>query len=177
MVKIAKISIEKLNKLDQRDLLDLCDATEATMLDSDGFTIGFRQWQPPLRSDLEAYFKGVMMIPNRCLIIARVDGTIAGSIQLLFAQQNTYSYFSVSVDNHFVVPWARSFGIAKQLLEFAENYAREKGFKIITLSVCANMEKAVNLYERTKYKRWGTLKKHAIIGQEFISGYFYCKDL
>jgi ribosomal protein S18 acetylase RimI-like enzyme len=174
---MVKVVIEKLDSLDSKDLIDLCDVTEATMIDTFGFTIGFKQWQPPLRHDMEAYFKGIMIVPERQLIVARLDNTIVGSLQLLFSPKNNTSFFAVTVDNHFVVPWARNFGIAKKLLEFSESYAREKGFKLIKLSVRSDLDAAINLYERAGYKRWGTLKKYQMLGNQFISGFFYCKDL
>lgn len=174
---MAKITIERLEALSPKDLMELGDATEATMLDTYGFTIGFKQWQPPLRHELDAYFRGVMMVPDRRLFVARIDGTIAGSIQLLFAPATSAAFFSASIDNHFVAPWARNFGIAKKLLECAENYARTQNTKLIKLSVRSNLEAAVSLYERSKYKRWGVLRKYEMVGKQYVSGYFYCKGL
>ncbi len=174
---MVQILIEKLDKLTQKDLMELCDTTEATMLDTFGFTIGFQRWQPPLRHDLEVYFKGVILVPERHLIVARVDGTIAGSIQLLFVPIHSAFTFAVSVDNHFVAPWARNFGFATKLLEFAESYSKNKGRTLIKLNVRSDMDAAINLYKKANYKRWGVLKKYAMVNKHYVSGYFYSKDL
>ncbi len=175
---MVNIKVELLSELNPLDLMDLCDATEATMLDTYGFNVGFNQWQPPLRHDIEAYFKGVMLVPERKLIVGRLDNTIAGSIQLVLPHKfNNVSDFSVSLDNHFVAPWARNLGIAKNMLSFAEDYAKSGGYQILKLSVRSSREAAITLYEKCGYKKWGILDKYERIGNKILSGYFYSKDI
>jgi len=175
---VVDVVVEILDKLNSLDLMDLCDATESTMLDTYGFSVGAKQWQPPLRSDLENYFKGVMLVQERKLIVARIDGTIAGSIQVVLpAVSNQTSDFAVNIDNHFVAPWSRNLGISKQMLRFVEKYTLSSGYTMIKLSVRSNREAAINLYESFGYKRWGVLEKYEKIGSQMISGFFYCKDL
>jgi len=174
----AKIDIELLDKLHNLDLMDLCDATEATMLDTYAFSLGYKQWSPPIRDHLESYFKGVMLVPERKLIVGRVDGTIVGSLQLILPHEtNQTSNFIVSIDNHFVAPWARNLGIAKKVLVFAENYAKSRGYEVVKLSVRSIRDAAITLYESCGYKRWGTMDRYERIGDKTISGYFYSKDL
>ena len=175
---MVEIKIELLEKLNPLDLVDLCDATEATMIDTYGFSVGSSQWQPPLRREIESYFKGVMLVPERQLIVGRLDNTIAGSLQLVTPSLfNKTSDFAVSLDNHFVAPWARNLGMARALLEFAEKHVSSKGYKLIKLSVRSNREAAVTLYEKCGYKKWGTLDKYENIANNMVSGYFYYKDL
>ncbi len=175
---MSNLEIELLEELNSLDLMDLCDATEATMLDTYGFSVGFKQWQPPLRQDLESYFRGVMLIPERILFVARVDRTIAGSLQILLPHPtNQTSGFSASIDNHFVAPWGRNLGLSRKLLQTAEQYLREKNFSQIRLSVRSNREAAINLYESAGFKKWGTLPRYENVGNRVFSGYFYCKDL
>lgn len=174
----VKITVELLEKLNSLDLMDLCDATESTMLDTYGFNMGFKQWQPPLRDNLESYFKGVMIVPERKLIIARTDNTIAGSLQLALPHSsNQTSNFRVSIDNHFVAPWARNAGVAKKMLLFTEEYAKAKGYLVVDLSVRSTHEPAITLYESCGYKKWGTMEKYHRVGDKIISGYFYSKNL
>jgi ribosomal protein S18 acetylase RimI-like enzyme len=175
---MAETTIELLEQLNPLDLVDLCDATEATMLDTFGFSVGFNQWHPPLRRELESYFKGVMLVPERKLIVGRLDNTIAGSLQLIIPSlSNKTSNFAVSLDNHFVAPWARNLGMAKALLEFSERHALSKGYKLIRLSVNSMREAAITLYESYGYKKWGTLEKYENVANQIVSGYFYYKDL
>lgn len=175
---MPEITVELLKELNPLDLMDICDATESTMLDTHGFSVGFKQWKPPLRQDIEAYFKGVMLIPERKMFVGRIDGTIAGSLQLLLPYStDQVSSFLVRLDNHFVVPWGRNLGLSKKLLTTAEDFARRGGYSLIKLSVRSDREAAINLYEKFGYKRWGVLDKYEKVGNRIFSGYFYSKDL
>lgn len=172
------VKVELLKKLNAKDLCDLCDATEATILDTHGFSIGFNKWAPPLRHEIESYFKGVMLIQEKKLFVGRIDNTIAGSIQLVIPHpSNQTSNFAASIDNHFVAPWARNIKLAKKLLTKAENYARKNNFSLIKLSVRENREAAIALYEKCNYKKWGYLSKYEFSGSDIVGGYFYEKSL
>jgi ribosomal protein S18 acetylase RimI-like enzyme len=148
----AEIIVERLTKFENNDLGDLCDATEATVFNTYGFSIGFQHSGLPERQYLEAYFRGVLIVPERELFVVRYDGVIAGSIQLVKpSPNNKTSAFACSVDNHFVAPWARGHGLAKKLLEYAEDEARRQNFAILKLSVRATREAAINLYKNSGY--------------------------
>lgn len=175
---MVEIRVELLEELSLVDLMDLCDATEATMLDTHSFSVGLNQWQPPLKSDLKQYFKGVMVVPERKLIVGRLDNTIAGSVQVVLPHKsNKTSHFAVSLDNHFVAPWARNLGIARAILKFAEEYAKSNNYGLVKLSVRSNREAAITLYESCGYQKWGALDKYEMIGNQMVGGYFYCKEL
>lgn len=177
--QIPAILIEKINSFKGTDLTDLCDATESTLSDDAlSFNIGLGRVDTQAREHLEAYWKGVVLVPERELIIGRLDGMIAASIQLVKSSPNDQtSAFSATVDNHFVAPWARGFGLAKELLKAAENEALNAEISVLKLSVRSNLKTAIKLYEASGYKRWGTLTKYEKIDGKFISGYFYCKDI
>ena len=161
-------------KLGRGDLVDLCDATEEAIRDG----IGFGWVRPPSHQRLEAYWKGVLIVPERDLFMGRLDGTVGGSIQLLKPPPNFEAgIFSASIDTHFVVPWARGHGLAKVLLEAAEQGAKEAGMSVIRLDVRATQARAIALYEGCGYQRWGTLNKYHMVNGELVAGYFYVKDL
>lgn len=174
-----KIFIEKINSFKGTDLTDLCDATESTLSDDAlSFSIGLGRIDSAVRDKLESYWKGTLLVPERQLITGRLDGVIASSIQLIKpAPNNQSSYFAGTVDNHFVAPWARGYGLAKELLKATEKEAISAGLSILKLSVRANLKTAVMLYESSGYKRWGTLDKYEKIDGKFLAGYFYYKDL
>ena len=66
---VAKISVETVDHLTERDINELSDAAEAAILSGGGFG-----WLlPPPKSVMEDYWRGVQMIPDRHLIIARLD--------------------------------------------------------------------------------------------------------
>ena len=76
---IAKLSVETVDQLTERDIHELSDAAEAAILAGGGFG-----WlSPPPKSVMEDYWRGVQMIPDRHLILARLDKVIAGSCQIV----------------------------------------------------------------------------------------------
>lgn len=174
-----EILVEKISSFKGTDVTDLCDATESTLSDDAlSFSIGLGRIDSQVRDKLESYWRGVVLVPERQLIIGRLDGVIASSIQLVKpAPNNQTTSFACTVDNHFVAPWARGYGLAKELLRIAEIEAKKSGLSVLKLSVRANLKTAINLYESTGYKRWGTLDKYEKIDGKFIAGYFYYKDL
>ena len=64
---VPKLSIESVERLSTGDLHELCDAAEAGIMSGGGFG-----WlSPPPKSVMEDYWRGVLMIPERHLIVAR----------------------------------------------------------------------------------------------------------
>jgi ribosomal protein S18 acetylase RimI-like enzyme len=168
------VRIEKLTEFKHADLTELVQATEDAIRDNIGFN-----WVLPSGADvLEKYWNGVLVVPDRILFVGRLDGTLAGSIQLIKPGiSKETSSFAASLDAHFVAPWARGHGIAKMLLEAAEREARSLGFSVLKLSVRATQEPAISLYEEMKYVRWGTLPTYEYVNAQMIEGHFYYKNL
>src|ERR1700733_15142942 len=98
----AKVVIERLIQCAGTDLDDLCEATEAAIVEGGGFG-----WlKPPARHVLESYWKGLLLIPERRLVVGRLDGVIAGSAQLARAPRNNEAQAIVgTVSGAFVAPW------------------------------------------------------------------------
>jgi ribosomal protein S18 acetylase RimI-like enzyme len=167
-------SVEKITQLTPADLNDLCQATEDAILDG----IGFNWMTPPLRETLEAYWKGVLVVPERTLFIGRLEGTLAASIQLVRpSKSKETSAFAASVEAHFVAPWARGHGLAKALLDMAEREAAKEGFSIIRLNVRETQERALQVYNENGYTLWGTLPYFEIVGARMLAGQFFYKQL
>lgn len=171
---MASISAEKLTQLKVADLDDLCQATEDAIADG----IGFNWMTPPMRETLEAYWKGVLVVPERTLFGGRLDGTLVGSVQLVRpSKSKETSAFAVSVEAHFIAPWARGHGIAKLLLETAEREAAKEGFSIVRLHVREGQERALQIYREGGYTEWGTLPYYEIVNARMLSGHFFYKKL
>lgn len=173
------IKIEKLSSFEGSDLQDLCEATESTVSDNRlSFSIGSNRTEPLIRERLEAYWKGSLLVPEKQLIVGRLEGVIAAAIQLVKpAPNNQTRAFSGALEHHFVAPWARGHGLAKALLRAAEEEAKKIGLTVLTLSVRANLEPAIKMYEGYDYKRWGTLEQYESVDGKMLAGYFYYKDL
>ena len=125
-------TVEHAETLNSNDLHDLCDAAEAAIRDGGGFG-----WlKPPSRHTLEAYWKGVLLIPERVLFVARLDVVIAGSCQIHKPPRNNEAQgFACNLTTNFLAPWSRGHGLARQLIEIAERYARDAGFRVLNLDV------------------------------------------
>lgn len=166
------VSVEFVEEqLSVHDLNDLCDATDAAIEHGGGFG-----WVDiPERSVLESYWRGVITAPTRQLFIARLDGTICGTTQLVLPPKNNEAQgHIVQLTTNFVAPWARSYGLAKMLLEKVEKWSLKEGYAVINLDVRETMDKAISLYEKMGYKEFGlhpySVRAH---GETIKSKYYY----
>lgn len=166
--------IDKLEGFEGTDLDDLCDVTDAAIVDGGGFG-----WlKPPARSVLEAYWKGVLLVPERSLFVARLDGTISGSAQLVRPTRNNEARAVVAeLVSAFVAPWARGHGLARDLAVAVEETAVREGFLALSLDVRETQEAAIRLYESLGFVRWGTNPDYARVDGRFIAGHYYSKNL
>lgn len=172
---VPVVSIDEVQKLKSGDLNDLCDAAEAAIRDGGGFG----GWlMPPDRELMERYWRGVLLIPERILMVGRLDGVIAGSIQLLRpSRTNEVQAHACSITTAFVAPWGRGHGLAHMLTEAAEAKARDDGFRLINLDVRATQERAIAIYEALGYQRIGTHPYYARVHGQWVTGYYYYKLL
>jgi ribosomal protein S18 acetylase RimI-like enzyme len=170
----AFVEVSHVTELNRLDLDDLCDATDAAIVDGNGF--GWLNPQP--RDQMQRYWKGVLLVPERELWVGRLDGTIAASAQLQKPPRNNEAQaHSAQLTTHFVAPWARGHGLAAQLLKATESHARECGLTHMRLDVRKTQLRAIEVYEANGYTRWGELPSYAKLGNKLVTGYFYVKKL
>ena len=168
-VKALKVS--SLNKI---DLQELCDATEEA-IEHDG---GFGWLKAPSRKKLEDYWKGVILIPERILIVGKLDNILAGSVQLIKPTRNNEAQAHLcNLSTFFLASWARGYGLAKSVFEEAEKQAKLEGFKVITLEVRETQLRAIQIYEQAGFLKCGVNPKSAFVNNRFISGYYYYKEI
>ncbi len=171
----ATLTAERIERFDdEADLHALAEAATAAVLDGGGFG-----WiKPPKAAKVEQYYRGVLLVPERELIVGRMDGVIYGAVQLHRPSRNNEAQeFAASIAHHFVAPYARGYGLAKLLLQRAEARARELGFHVLNLDVRATQKGAISLYEALGFIRWGTHPAYARVKGEIIPGHFYHKML
>jgi ribosomal protein S18 acetylase RimI-like enzyme len=171
---MANTAIERLTEFKGTDLADLCDAAETAIVDGGGFG-----WlKPPPREVMERYWKGVLMVPERELLVARLDGVIAGSAQLVKPPRNNEAQaFAAAMTTHFVAAWARGHGLARGLVQAVEEAARKAGFYVLNLDVRETQEAAIKLYESLGFDLWGTNPHYAMVEGRVIAGRYYSKQL
>lgn len=171
---VAKLSVETADRLTKRDVHELCDSAEAAVLSGGGFG-----WLlPPPKSVMEDYWRGVQMIPERHLIIARLDKVIAGSCQIVRPPRNNEAQkFLCQLTTFFVAPWARGHGLAQMIVAEAEALAKSQGFLMINLDVRATQERAIQSFEARGFKRYATNPFYAKVDGSYVTGFYYQKEL
>lgn len=165
-------TVERVKELNPADLNDLCDATDEAIQGGGGFG-----WvELPERSILERFWQGVITMPARILLVARLDGVICGTCQLVKPPTNNEAQsHSVQLTTNFVAPWARGHGLAKMIIDKAERVALEEGFSVINLDVRETMKEAISLYESLGYVRFGMHPYYARVDDEVLKGFYYYK--
>jgi|UniRef100_A0A8J4H8L2 ribosomal protein S18 acetylase RimI-like enzyme len=166
--------VERATTLDDDDMAALCEAADAAIIEGGGFG-----WvNPPGRSALERYFQGLMLVPERELYIARLDGVVVGSAQLVRPPRNNEAQaFAATLTHSFIAPFARGHGLARLLTLRVEEGARALGYHVINLDVRETQEAAIRLYEALGYTRWGTHPVYARINGRTVRGFYFYKLL
>ena len=159
---VPKLSIESVERLSTGDLHELCDAAEA----------------PPPKSVMEDYWRGVLMIPERHLIVARLDKVIAGSCQILRPPRNNEAQaFTCQLTTFFIAPWARGHGLAQMIVAESEALAKSEGFSMINLDVRSTQDRAIQSFEARGFTRDATNDFYARVDGDFVPGFYYRKEL
>jgi len=171
---VPALSVDCVTRLQADDLHALCEATHASILEGGGFG-----WlTPPGQQVLERYFTGVLLVPERDLLIGRSDGLIAGSAQLVRQPRNNEAQaHGATLMHSFVAPYARGNGLARLMTLKAEEKARALGYKVLNLDVRETQTAAIALFESLGFVRWGEHPAYARVKGRFIKGYFYTKLL
>ena len=168
------LAVERANTLPDDDLQALCEAADAAIIEGGGFG-----WvQPPGRTALESYFRGVLLMPERLLFTARLDGIIVGSAQLVRPPRNNEAQaFAATLMHSFVAPYARGHGLATLMTTRVEDAARALGMQILNLDVRETQTPAIKMYESLGFQRWGEHPAYARVDGKTVRGLFYWKRL
>ena len=169
-----ELLVERLQQFTDQDLNALCEATDAAIIDGGGFG-----WvTPPGRRQLETYFRGVLLVPERDLFVARLNGDIVGSAILVRPPRNNEAQaFAASLMHSYIAPYARGHGLARMLTTAVEDCARELGYHILNLDVRETQAVAIRMYQSHGYVRWGEHPEYALVRGKSVTGYFFYKRL
>ncbi len=170
----TRLGVEIVETLNDADLSDLCAATEDAIVRGGGFG-----WLTvPERSKLEAYWRGLMMVPGRHLMVARLDGVVAGALQLHEAPKNMESQATIGkIQSGFTASWARGHGVARALVCLAIERARALGLKALKLDVRATQTAAITLFRTLGFTQWGQMPRYARIDDAWVAGLYFYMDL
>ena len=171
--KIA-IKVEILKSLSNLDLADLCNITEQAIKAGGGFG-----WlKSPPRETLNKYWKGLVIIQNRILIVGRLNNAIAGALQLGLQPPNNEAQKNIiNINSHFVAPWARGYGLAKNMIDQAEVIARKNNSTCIQIDIRETQEAAIQLFKSKGYKKWGSNPNYATVEGKTINGLYFYKNI
>jgi RimJ/RimL family protein N-acetyltransferase len=172
--QIAHLLVERVEELSDHDMAELCEATDAAIIEGGGFG-----WvEPQGRAALERHFRGVMLVPERELFVARLDGHVVGSAQLVRPPRNNEAQaFGATLTHAYIAPYGRGHGLARLMIERVEERAAALGHRVLNLDVRETQVTAIALFEQLGYSRWGTHPAYARVRGQTVSGHFYHKLL
>lgn len=168
------LAVEIATSIEAHDLEELCEATNAAIVEGGGFG-----WvQPQDRAVLARHFRGVLLVPDRVLFLARLDGMVVGSAQLVRPPRNNEAQaFAAQLTHAYIAPYARGHGLARKLVERVEQHAAAVGFRVLNLDVRETQVRAIALFESLGYIRWGTHPAYARVDGRTVAGHHYYKLL
>jgi len=115
--------------------------------------------------------------PPEAHLVAELDGRLAGYIRLKPVtplRENTHVLGIVGLA---VAPGDRRRGVASALLAAAEQHARARGARKLSLRVLGTNETAMRLYERHGFLLEGTLRDEFRIDGRFVDDVLMAKHL
>jgi len=170
----AQLAVERVETVSDAELDELCEATDAAIIESGGFG-----WvEPQGRAALRRHFRGVLLVPERELFVARLDGHLVGSAQLVRPPRNNEAQaFAAQLTHAFIAPYARGYGLARELVARVEERAAALGHRVLNLDVRATQTGAIKLFEGLGFIRWGTHPAYARVAGQTVAGHFYYKRL
>ena len=168
------LAVERVLRLSDADLADLAEATDAAIIEGGGFG-----WvEPQGRAALERHFRGVLLVPERELFVARLDGHVVGSALLVRPPRNNEAQaFSATLTHAYIAPYARGVGLARQMVTRLEERAAALGHRVINLDVRETQVTAIALFESLGYQHWGTHPFYARVAGQTVAGRYYMKTL
>ena len=169
-----KINVENLKKISDLDLADLCNITEQAIHAGGGFG-----WlSVPPRNILKKYWNGLVLINFKKLLVGRLNGVIAGALQLSFQPLNNEAQKNIAnIQSHFVAPWARGYGLAKAMVDFAINSSKEKNVKCLQLDIRETQQAAIHFFKSKGFIQWGENPYYSFVNGKFIKGLYFYKNI
>ena len=168
------ISVDELQTISNTDLADLCYIAEQAIKAGGGFG-----WiTVPPREVLKKYWNGMLLMNTNKLIVGRLNNDIAGSMHLSFYPSNNEAQKTIArIQSHFVAPWARGYGLAKAMIDYAVSKSKENSKNIIQLDIRETQIAAIQLFESKGFVKWGENPQYAYINGNPIKGYYYYKKI
>jgi len=110
-------------------------------------------------------------------LVAEAGGRVLGYIRVRPATRLRENAHVLAIVGLAVDPGARGRGVATALLAAAEQFARERGARKLSLRVLSSNGPALRLYERCGFVREGTLRGEFCIQGQYVDDVVMAKHL
>ena len=144
------VEIRKASLNDVRNIAKLNDEVYKNMVE------GRKEFFKPCSEspDMTEFFEKTIEENEALIVVAEIDGDFAGYVyaSIIDEQDDLIDIPFVMVDQIAVVKDMRGFGIGKNLLSKAEQWAIDKGINVVQLGVFEMQNEAIKLYEKRGYK-------------------------
>ncbi len=115
--------------------------------------------------------------PPQAFLVAEIDGVVVGYIRLGSPSPLPENAHVISVLGLAVAPEARRRGVATALLRAAEERARERGARKLSLRTFSTNPQAIRLYTRFGFEREGLLRAEFLIEGHYVDDLLLAKYL
>ncbi len=111
------------------------------------------------------YFRLLKEVENETLYIIKTKGVCIGTISFDEQQESVFDNVEwknttdkfIMIHRIAVFPSWQKKGIGRMLIEFAEEFAKENGYKSIRIDVASSSEHVINLYKSKGYDLTGEI--------------------
>ena len=115
--------------------------------------------------------------PPEAHLVAELGGRLAGYIRIKPVTPLRENAHVLGIVGLAVAPGDRRRGVGSALLAAAEQHARTRGARKLSLRVLGTNETAMRLYEQHGFQREGTLRDEFRIGGRFVDDVVMAKQL
>jgi len=115
--------------------------------------------------------------PPLAHLVAELDGRLAGYLRLRPVTKLPESAHVLGVAGLAVAPGDRRRGVASALLAAAEQHARARGARKLSLRVLGTNAPAMQLYEGVGFRKEGVLRDEFRIGGRYVDDVIMAKHL
>lgn len=159
--------------LSQEDMDALIEATTAAIID--GGTFGWLY--PPGPQDMQRFFEGLLLVPERELFLVRDhEGVVCGAGLLAHPTSRSELYSpKACLSSLFIAPYARRRGYGLALITTMVKRAQRRGSKVVNCEVREDQHAAIQLIAKLDFTHWGTHPYYTRIEGQTVRGLFFSK--
>lgn len=141
---------------DKNDAENILDYLKIVGSESENLLFG-AEGVPFTRMQEEKFITDINASKKSCMIVGCVDEMIVGVASIQGAERERISHRAEIAISVLKAYWGS--GVGTMLLEQLIHFAKSKDIEIISLEVKSDNERAIRLYEKFGFSKFGTYKK------------------